>query len=500
MNDYQQAIQAWQDKIGSTKVESSTEQREKYTQNITEYQAEPPVAILKPTSRTDVEAIVAVANKYHVPLYVVSTGKNWGIGSKLPVKNGCALVILSEMKNIIEVNEKYRYAIIEPGVTQKELSDYLLANTNLMLPATGSSEDCSVVGNVLERGGVLFNHRYSLLTGLEVLLGNGEVVRTGFWHYFDSHEIKRPIFFYPPGVGPDINGLFTQSNLGIVTAMVLRLIPRKFGTIVYAQFKEDNLVALTDAFVELKEDNIVHNWMMFIKNNDPRANYANKLKSTCDWSTIFCFSGTEEIKELYKKEIKRRISTFCCDLVFLKSTIEQSAANPYFSVLQKLYNGIPSNYSFEKMAQLSSVAFNDLNFDIDFYKKIPGFTTVRPVIPLEGTVIKQVIDLVNQVSEDFQVTPIHEFITIQEMAIQGLFRVSFNREKEEEKMKAHQWSEQVHKELEKIGVYPYRLSITEMNNFINYQEDSYWRTIAAIKKQLDPNNIISPGKYCLEDI
>jgi 4-cresol dehydrogenase (hydroxylating) len=73
---------------------------------------------------------VAIANKFHVPIYVVSTGKNWGVGSKLPVKNGCALLILSEMKNIIEVNEKLRYAIIEPGVTQ---NNYLIIYSRIRI-------------------------------------------------------------------------------------------------------------------------------------------------------------------------------------------------------------------------------------------------------------------------------------------------------------------------------------------------------------------------------
>jgi len=501
MNNYQQAIQAWQDKIGSTKVESSTEQTEKYTQNITEYQGESPVAILKPTSRTDVEAIVAVANKYHVPLYVVSTGKNWGIGSKLPVKNGCALVILSEMKNIIEVNEKYRYAIIEPGVTQKKLSDYLLKNTNLMLPSTGSAENTSIVGNVLDRGSVFFNHRYDFLTGLEVLLGNGKVVRTGFWHYFDSNETRTPIFFHPPGVGPDIKGIFTQSNLGIVTAMVVRLKPRTPSTIVYAELKEDNFVAFIDAFTELKENNLVHNWLMITNKNDPRTTVANQFNYTGDWSAIFCFHGTEEIRSLCKKEVEKRISQMCYNLLFLNSsTIEENPQHRYYSILQMLSNGIPSNYSIETMGEMNNFDFKKSDFEVDFCKKISGFKAVAPAIPFEAMAMKEVIDLVNKVSEEFQVTPFHNFVSIGEMAVEGLFRVYFDREKEEEITNAHKWTEQLDKELEKIGIFPYRMSIKEMNYFSNRPRDPYWETIAAIKKQLDPNNIISPGKYCLEDI
>jgi 4-cresol dehydrogenase (hydroxylating) len=500
MNNYEQAIQAWKDKIGSTKVESSTEQTKKYTQNITEYQAELPVAVLKPESRSDVEAIVAVANKYHIPLYVVSTGKNWGIGSKVPVKNGCALVILSEMNNIIEVNERYRYAIIEPGVTLKKLSDYLVKNTNLMLPSTGSAENTSIVGNVLDRGSVFFNHRYDFLTGLEVLLGNGKVVRTGFWHYFDSNTTKTPIFFHPPGVGPDIKGMFTQSNLGIVTAMVVRLKPRVPGTIVYAEFKEDNFVAFTDAFIKLKESNLVNNWLMITNKNDPRTTVANQFNYTGDWSAIFNFYGTEEIRELCKKEVEKEISKLCYNLLFLGSDIEENQSHRYYSILQKLYNGIPSNYSIETMGEMNKFDFENSEYEVDFCKKISGFTAVAPAIPFDAMAMKEVINLVNKVSEKFQVTPFHNFVSIGEMAVEGLFRVYFDREKEEEITNAHQWTEELDKELEKIGIYPYRMSIKEMNYFSNRQQDTYWETIGAIKKQLDPNNIISPGKYCLENI
>jgi 4-cresol dehydrogenase (hydroxylating) len=63
-----------------------------------------------------------------------------------------------------------------------------------MLPMTGSAENTSIVGNVLDRGSVFFNHRYDFLTGLEVLLGNGKVVKTGFWHYFDSNKQKDQYF------------------------------------------------------------------------------------------------------------------------------------------------------------------------------------------------------------------------------------------------------------------------------------------------------------------
>src|SRR5258708_4909082 len=73
----------------------------------------------------EVLQIVSLANAHQIPLYPFSTGKNWGLGSKLPVVDGCVLVDLSRMDRIVEVNEAFAYAIIEPGVTQAHLAAHL---------------------------------------------------------------------------------------------------------------------------------------------------------------------------------------------------------------------------------------------------------------------------------------------------------------------------------------------------------------------------------------
>ncbi len=82
-------------------------------------------AVFQPSSVADVVKIVEVAGRHSLPLYPYSTGKNWGLGSKLPVTDGCALVDLGLLKTIREVNIEQHYAIIEPGVTQLQLSEYL---------------------------------------------------------------------------------------------------------------------------------------------------------------------------------------------------------------------------------------------------------------------------------------------------------------------------------------------------------------------------------------
>src|SRR5262245_15764020 len=61
--------------------------------------------VLRPQSEDEVRRIIALANAQGVALYPISTGKNWGLGSKLPVVDGCVIVDLGRMSRIIEVTE-----------------------------------------------------------------------------------------------------------------------------------------------------------------------------------------------------------------------------------------------------------------------------------------------------------------------------------------------------------------------------------------------------------
>jgi 4-cresol dehydrogenase (hydroxylating) len=54
--------------------------------------------VLRPSSEDEIRRIVELANEHRIALYAFSTGKNWGLGSKLPVINGCVLEGASERK------------------------------------------------------------------------------------------------------------------------------------------------------------------------------------------------------------------------------------------------------------------------------------------------------------------------------------------------------------------------------------------------------------------
>lgn len=181
--------------------------------------------VLRPESVDDVRQIIAEAGSDR-GIHVFSRGYNWGLGSSVPL--GCRPLSVS-MRNLSEIrgiDVDAGWCIVEPGVAQADLASALVG-TGRMLNVTASSALTSVLGNALDRGVGLRRHRTEDLLGLEVTLADGTSHRVGWWP--DAGAGAAP---YRHGVGPDLLGLFTQSNLGVVTAGVVALLRRPPATAV----------------------------------------------------------------------------------------------------------------------------------------------------------------------------------------------------------------------------------------------------------------------------
>ena len=162
-----------------------------YHQNITEFPPRKIPNIWKPKSVSELKEILIEANRNRIPVYPISTGHNWGLGSKLPVSDA-SIIELKHLNEIVEVNEELSYARIQPGVTQLQLAEYLLENhPSLLLNVTGSDAHSSILGNALERGSGKNGQRVNDIRELKVLLSDGQEVRTGFGHPspFYLHDI-----------------------------------------------------------------------------------------------------------------------------------------------------------------------------------------------------------------------------------------------------------------------------------------------------------------------
>lgn len=138
------------------------------------------------------------------------------------------------MNNIDEVNEEYGYAIVEPGVSFFDLYEEIQRRGLNLWPSVPAIGWGSVLGNTMDRGfGYTPNGEHSQSQcGMEVVLPNGELLRTGMGAMKDNktfalykgyvHSSLARLCSHPNnidlqsnrGFGPTLDGLFYQSNLG----------------------------------------------------------------------------------------------------------------------------------------------------------------------------------------------------------------------------------------------------------------------------------------------
>jgi 4-cresol dehydrogenase (hydroxylating) len=184
----------------------------------------PAAAAVAPASVAEVQAVVRLANRYGVPIYTVSGGKQHGLGMATAVDRGNVIMDLRRLNSILSVDTELAYAVIEPGVTFRQLHAYLRdAKLPLWISPTSGPASGSIIGNALDKGAgyTPYADHWSNLCGLEVVLADGRLLGCG--DGLDPRALTR--YTHRLGAGPILDGLFAQSNLGIAVRAGVWLLP-----------------------------------------------------------------------------------------------------------------------------------------------------------------------------------------------------------------------------------------------------------------------------------
>ena len=185
-------------------------------------QAEPHIlGVAKPHNIKDVQAIVDWANRHHIKLYPLSTGRNWGYGGGNPVEEDCLIVDMGDMDQIRNFDPDLGSITLQPGVTQGDLYHFLTDHSYPFFePVTGSSPHCSLIGNALERGyGVTpITDHFQGITEVKAVLADGSIYQ-GQLDQMGVESSKLAKW----GAGPYVEGLFSQGNFGIVVEATIKL-------------------------------------------------------------------------------------------------------------------------------------------------------------------------------------------------------------------------------------------------------------------------------------
>ena len=176
---------------------------------------EPDVVVFA-QSTAQVSALLKFANEQRIP--VTARGAGYGyVGGCVPARGGIALS-LARMNRIKEISFPDAVAIVEPGVITGDLQAKAREQKLFYPPDPASLHNCSIGGNVATNAGGPRCLKYGVtrhyIIGLEVVLANGDILRTGG----RVHKNK---------TGFDLIGLFVGSEgmLGIVTEITVRLLP-----------------------------------------------------------------------------------------------------------------------------------------------------------------------------------------------------------------------------------------------------------------------------------
>lgn len=260
---WQSALTAFRNTVGAQWVFSSDEDAGLYRDAYSPYWNEPeermPSAAVAPASVEEVQAVVRIANQFGIPLYPISTGKNLGYGGSAPTMSGSVVVDLKRMNKIIEVNDKRNYAIVEPGVSYFDLYDYIKERKLKVWIDVPDPGWGGVIGNALDRGvghtWYLYRDHFWSHCGMEVVLPNGEVMRTGMGAMPGSNAWGD----FRSNFGPYVDGLFSQAGFGIVTKMGFHLMPEPEHFLhkkIYPPRRED-IIPLVDVANELEDQGMI---------------------------------------------------------------------------------------------------------------------------------------------------------------------------------------------------------------------------------------------------
>jgi len=501
--------------------------------------------VVKPENNEEIVTILATIHQYNAAqtssetktaVYTVSSGKNWGYSAQEPSFNNAILLKLSRMCTIEDYDNKQGTVTVSAGVTQQNLYDFLQKQGGkFWMDATGASPKCSIVGNTLERG---FGHtpsgdHFAQVCSFEVILADGNIIHTGFKQFSKNGITPVAANCYKWGIGPYVDGIFTQSNFGIVTKMTVWLMPKPehFEAFFISIKNNEKLPVLIDALQPLKLSGVIKSAAHI--GNDHKAIQAlsfypwekangqvplpdalkEQLKKKFmvnSWSVSGAFYGSKAEVKIWKKMLKAAVKDVADDVKFIDeftlnlamkiksvlsffTSIDFNTNVPFLEKLFRLKQGVPTNY-FIPSSYWRKKNPPKLTDNIDPTKDNVGLLWLAPIAPIDGKHVKIMSDIIHDIQIKYGYEPGLSITLLTERTLDCVISLVYDRDIEGEDAKALACHDELFEVLTDKGYFPYRLS-SHAHDAYSKIESSLAPQLKSIKQALDSENILSPNKY-----
>lgn len=527
------ALEEWRSFLGEDGVLGAEAANRKYSPSTTGVSRRIGAALL-PRSVDHVVSLVEVAGRHGVPLYPFSTGHNWGYGEANPIVEGCVLVDLSGMDQILALDAELGLVTVQPGVTQAKLRAYLDRHApHFLVPVTGGGPECSILGNALERGyGITpYTDHFAAMTAVQAVLPSGEIYRSPLREM--GGETADRAFKWK--VGPYLDGLFAQGNFGIVTEMTIRLArhPERVEAFFFGFNEDRDLEAAATAVREVLQTvggnisgiNLLNPQRMlsmavpFPRERTPAGRNiplevvsdlarGNRLQA---WSGVGAIYGKRSVVGAVRKEIKKILGPHADRLLFVRrETIgwarralpflppklrgQISALVTTLGSAMEIFHGVPNEVAMPLAYWKSGVEMPRGDAPIDPARDGCGLIWYSPLIPMKADLVRAYVEMVKRVCIAHGIDPLITLTSVTDGCFDSSVPILFNRQDADETARAHACYKALFDEGKKAGLPPYRAGVMSMGWIVD-PSVPFWRLAEQLKRAADPKNILAPGRY-----
>ena len=487
--------------------------------------------------------VLSLANSLNFAVHPVSSNKNWGYGSitRDSADRPVVLLDLSGLCKISPTSKELGLITVEPGVTQQMLYDYLQENEwPHMVPVTGAGPTCSVLSNALERGYGITPHtdHFYACTALKGYLPHPELCEQEYASAVSALDKTSEDFIdktFKWGLGPYLDGLFTQSNLGIVSEMTIRLArkPNAFSAFYIQVFDGDNFEDSVNFIRTLLESQagLVGSINLMDKRRlvsmtcqnpnmhdtpimpltDEQVNSLAASKRLPEWMIVGSIYGDQPVVNYVKKYIKhharplgkvlfsdslllkfaRRFATLPLDFLPAFKDIKTQLSSLQEGV--EIMLGKPNQVALPLPYWRNPTKQPDKSNLLHPADDECGLLWYAPLIAMNPKTLSGFVEFVRRTMLAYDLDPFITFTNLKHDCIDSTVPLVFDKRDPVQVEKAHACLRALIDEGCEQGFVPYRLPVTEQARLD--KQTPFWQSVDVIKKAVDPNNILSPGKY-----
>ncbi|KAI2617187.1 vanillyl alcohol oxidase [Hypoxylon sp. NC1633] len=462
-------------------------------------------ATVYPGSTEEVQTTVRWANKFRIPIYPISIGRNLGYGGAAPRMPGAVVVDLGRrMHQILNIDAENASCVVEPGVTYFRLYEEIQSRKLPLWIDTPDLGGGSVLGNAIDRGVgyTPYGDHFANHCGMEVVLPNGELLRTGMGAMPGPDGADNPTWqSFQHAFGPSIDGIFSQSNFGIVTKMGFHLMPEtEHQSYCFTFPRDDDFEQIVDLIRPLAQKRILGN-IPQLRHVIQEFNVTGRRKA--DFHDGSGPMTREEIRTAAAKLPLGDCSwvfygtqygpaeSIAAQLDIIKAAFTQVAGSRFF-----VPSDLPSDHYLHDRARVCSGV--PVLREIEWLNWVPNGAHLffSPIAPTRGKDAGAIHDLI-VAAHCRHAIDLFPTLCIAGREIHYITNIIFDRADADAKTRAVICMREMIAECAALGFGEYRthlLFADQVAATYNWNGSALMRFNESIKDVLDPNGILAPGR------